>query len=84
MLGNPGKLFENQLEFWGKSVRHYIDAQQLLLQSGAEEGADAEKPRPSDKRFGNPLWETNPYFKFIKEQYLLNAEAIEKACQRSG
>ncbi|WP_306113649.1 MULTISPECIES: alpha/beta hydrolase [unclassified Roseovarius] len=79
MLGNPGKLFENQLEFWGKSVQHYIDAQQLLLQSGAEEGADAEKPRPSDKRFANPLWETNPYFKYIKDQYLLNAEAIEKA-----
>ncbi|WP_299849315.1 class I poly(R)-hydroxyalkanoic acid synthase [uncultured Roseovarius sp.] len=79
ILENPSKLFENQLEYWGKSVRHYIDAQQLLLQSGAEEGADAEKPRPTDKRFANPLWETNPYFRYIKDQYLLNAEAIEKA-----
>ena len=79
MFENPGKLIENQLEFWGKSVRHYVDAQQLLLQSGMESGADAEKPAVTDKRFANPLWETNPYFKYVKEQYQLNAQAIEKA-----
>ena len=79
MLENPGKLFENQLEFWGKSVRHYVDAQQLLLQSGTGEGADAENPAPADKRFANPLWQSNPYFKYVKEQYLLNARAIEQA-----
>ncbi len=77
MLENPGKLFENQLEFWGKSVRHYIDAQQVLLQNNA--GANGEKISPADKRFTNPLWEANPYFKYVKDQYLLNAEAIEQA-----
>ncbi|MFD1160100.1 class I poly(R)-hydroxyalkanoic acid synthase [Roseovarius aestuarii] len=79
MLENPGKLFENQLEYWGKSVRHYIDAQQLLLQSGTTEDAVAEKTGPKDKRFANPLWDTNPYFKYIKDQYQLNAQAIEQA-----
>ena len=79
MMGNPAKLFENQLEFWGESVRHYIDAQQLLLQGSGDEHADAEQPKVNDKRFANPLWESNPYFKYIKEQYRLNAAAIEKA-----
>ncbi len=79
MLESPGKLFENQLEYWGKSVRHFMDAQQTLLQGGTESDANAESPAKGDKRFQNALWDSNPYFNFVKQQYLLNAEAIEKA-----
>ncbi|MBZ8117091.1 class I poly(R)-hydroxyalkanoic acid synthase [Roseovarius sp. LXJ103] len=78
-LENPGKIYETQLEYWGKSVRHFMEAQQMLLTgSHAEAPIEAKNALP-DKRFSNPLWETNPYFSYVKEQYFLNAEAIRAA-----
>ena len=32
MMNNPAKLIEHQLAFWGKSVKHYVEAQHLLAQ----------------------------------------------------
>ncbi len=29
---NPAKLLEHQIEFWGKSVKHFAEAQQALAQ----------------------------------------------------
>ncbi|RKF16458.1 class I poly(R)-hydroxyalkanoic acid synthase [Roseovarius spongiae] len=77
-LENPGRLYENQLEFWGKSVRHFIEAQQMMLKGAEAEEAVAPESR-KDKRFTNPLWDANPYFRYIRQQYELNAKAIEQA-----
>ncbi|MEL7255174.1 MAG: class I poly(R)-hydroxyalkanoic acid synthase [Pseudomonadota bacterium] len=82
MFENPGRMYENQLEFWGKSVRHFMEAQQALATGRAPEGGDAdgeEDPLKGDKRFSNPLWETHPYFHYIKQQYALNKHAVEQA-----
>jgi polyhydroxyalkanoate synthase len=78
MLTEPGKILEHQLEFWGKSLKHYVDAQQMLLSGKLEAPEDTG---PVDRRFSNPLWSTNPYFAYIKRQYLLNAEAIRQAVE---
>lgn len=75
-MQNPAKLLEQQIEFWGQSVLNFAEAQQALV-SGEEAEEAASAPR--DKRFSNPLWETNPYFKFIRQQYQTNAEAIAQA-----
>ncbi|VVT07723.1 Poly-beta-hydroxybutyrate polymerase [Roseovarius sp. EC-HK134] len=76
---NPGKIYEQQLEYWGKSVRHFLEAQQVMLRG--EPVAEEAEPDPlaGDKRFSNPLWNTHPYFRYIKQQYALNAQAIENA-----
>jgi len=29
MMRNPGKIIEQQVAFWGKSVKHYVEAQHL-------------------------------------------------------
>ncbi len=80
MLENPGKIYEKQLEYWGKSVRHFMEAQQGLMQGHVPEAdEDEEDPLKGDKRFSNPLWETNPYFHYVKQQYALNKQAIEDA-----
>jgi len=80
MLENPGKIYERQLEYWGKSVRHFMEAQQGLMQGQLPvDDEDEEDPLKGDKRFSNPLWETNPYFHYVKQQYALNKQAIEEA-----
>lgn len=78
-LENPGKIYEQQLEYWGKSVRHFMEAQQVLLRGEPVAEEDAPDPMAGDKRFANPLWNSHPYFKYIKQQYALNAQAIEQA-----
>ena len=75
MAKNPARLFETQMEYWGKSVRHFLEAQQAMAQ-GMEAPDD---PTPTDRRFSNPLWKTNPYFNYVKQQYMLNSEALKNA-----
>lgn len=76
MVNNPAKMIEHQVGYWGKTLRHYVEAQQLLAKGGASE-APAEPSK--DWRFANPMWDTNPFFHFLKEQYLTNAEAMKEA-----
>ena len=76
MVQNPAKLFEHQVSYWGKALTHYVEAQQALTQGMIEPPKDTG---PKDRRFSNPMWDTNPYFNFVKQQYLFNTEAIETA-----
>ena len=75
-LQNPAKILEHQIEYWGKSFTHFVEAQQVLAKGKLEAPED---PGPKDRRFSNPLWDEHPYFNFIKQQYLINAEAIRTA-----
>jgi len=75
-LLNPAKLIEQQVGFWGRTLTHYVAAQQLLAQGKLAAPAD---PTPHDRRFANPLWDTHPWFNFIKQQYMMNAEAMQTA-----
>ena len=76
MMQNPGKIIEHQVAFWGKTLKHYVEAQQMLLKGELKPPPD---PTPPDRRFLHPLWRTHPFFNFIKQQYLRNAEAITGA-----
>ena len=77
-LNNPTKILEHQVEYWGKSLKHIVDAQQVLAQGKM---VAPEDNTPDDKRFSNPVWKTNPYFNFIKQQYIINSEAIKQAVE---
>jgi len=81
MFDNPGKIYERQLEYWGKSVRHFLEAQQALAQGQVrhDDAVEADDPLKGDKRFSNPLWDSHPYFRYVKAQYALNKRAIEEA-----
>ena len=76
MMNNPAKLIEHQVAFWGNSVKHYVEAQHLLTQGKLAVPSDNT---PRDRRFANEMWDTNPYFNFIKQQYLMNAAAVQQA-----
>ena len=76
MVNNPAKLLEHQLEYWSKSVKHFVEAQHVFAKGRIEAPEDKG---PRDRRFSHELWDTNPYFNFIKQQYLMNAEAMKAA-----
>ena len=76
MMQNPAKIIQLQASYWGKSLQHYVDAQKALASGEFKAPADAT---PKDRRFANPLWETHPFFNFIKQQYMMNAEAVTSA-----
>ncbi len=73
MMQNPSKIIENQVSYWGKTLKHYVDAQQVMRSGELKAPAD---PTPKDRRFSNPLWEDHPFFNYLKQQYLLNSELI--------
>ncbi|MBU9696729.1 class I poly(R)-hydroxyalkanoic acid synthase [Rhodobacteraceae bacterium HSP-20] len=76
MMQNPAKILEHQINYWGKSLKHYVEAQQALA-SG--ELKAPEDHTPNDRRFSNPLWQSHPFFNYLKQQYLMNAEAVAAA-----
>lgn len=78
VMQNPAKLIEQQVHYWSKSVLNFAEAQQALAGLKADEGDEAAS---RDRRFSNPLWRENPYFNLIRQQYLLNAEAMEKVVE---
>ncbi|MBE2275146.1 MAG: class I poly(R)-hydroxyalkanoic acid synthase [Rhodobacteraceae bacterium] len=73
MMQNPARMVEHQVNYWGKTLKHYVEANQVLANGEFKAPPD---PGPKDRRFANPLWETHPFFNFLKQQYQLNSEAI--------
>ncbi len=73
MMANPAKIMEQQVSYWGKSLKHYIQAQDALAKGKMRAPEDHT---PDDGRFSGQTWETHPYFNFIKQQYQFNAEAV--------
>lgn len=72
----PVRMLEQQVDYWGEMLRHYARAQLALAQGKL---TAPEDDTPADKRFSNPLWQTHPYFNFVKRQYLINARALQDA-----
>ena len=78
MIENPAKVFEHQAAYWGKSMKHYVEAQQVLAKGKLEAPTDTYQ---NDRRFSNPLWNTHPYFNFVKQQYLINSDAVKQTVE---
>ncbi|RPE71007.1 polyhydroxyalkanoate synthase [Pacificibacter maritimus] len=78
MINNPAKIIEHQIGYWGKTMTHLAEAQTKLAKGDYTPAPD---DGPKDRRFSNPLWDTHPYFNFVKQQYLSNAQAMTQAVQ---
>ena len=77
-MNNPAKLMEHQMGYWTKTVTHFMEAQQALASGQLKAPEDKT---PTDRRFANPLWDTHPYFNFVKQQYMFNADAMRQAVE---
>lgn len=76
MIANPSKMIERQVGYWGKSLKHYAEAQEALAEGKLQAPQDKG---PTDRRFQNELWDSHPYFNYIKQQYMFSSEAITDA-----
>ena len=76
LVESPSKVFETQVAYWSKALTHFVEAQKNLMQGSLEPPKDNT---PADPRFAGDLWAQHPYFNFIKQQYLISAEAISNA-----
>lgn len=74
MMQDPAKIFEHQMQYWADSVKHFVATQHALTQ-----GETLDEDDITDRRFANPMWSENPYFAYVKKQYLINANAIKQA-----
>lgn len=74
MLNAPGRIVEKQVEFWGKTLKHAVEAQHALVTNATAPSDDTGE----DPRFSNPMWRTHPYFNYLKQQYLITAAAMEE------
>ena len=68
----PAKLMEQQVSFWNKSFRAWMETQ-------ASADAAAVASPEADGNSGIPDLAAHPYFKLIQEQSRINAEAISRA-----
>ncbi|MEM7487611.1 MAG: class I poly(R)-hydroxyalkanoic acid synthase [Pseudomonadota bacterium] len=78
MAANPGKLIEQQVGYWGATLKHAMEAQAAL--AGGKPAAPPDA-MPRDKRFSNPIWTEHPWYNFIKQQYQIGAQAIDDTIQ---
>ena len=74
----PTRLIEQQVNFWGETLKHYTRANSALAKGKL---TAPEDDSPADKRFSNPLWQSHPYFNFFKRQYQINATALRDAAR---
>src|SRR6202051_464121 len=58
------KIAKAYLDLWGSSVRRLA----------GEDAPPAITPSPRDKRFSDPEWNSNQFFDFVKQLYLLTTE----------
>ena len=72
----PARILGQQVSYWGETLRHFAETQAALAR-----GTFTAPPQdlPKDRRFSNPLWESHPFFSFVRRQYFINAGAMEKA-----
>ncbi len=78
MITDPSKIMGQQVTYWSKALENFIETQQAIA-SGTFEIAEAEDEEPiKDRRFANPMWRTHPYFRFVRKQFELNSDALEK------
>ncbi|MDQ8700235.1 class I poly(R)-hydroxyalkanoic acid synthase [Hyphomicrobium sp. LHD-15] len=79
-LNDPARLAEAQgtlvssyLELWNNAIRRLL----------GEKVAPVAEPEPSDNRFKDSEWSSNPYFDFWKQAYLLTTHWAEDVLQQT-
>jgi polyhydroxyalkanoate synthase len=73
-FADPVKLSEAQAEFFQQSAALWNNVLARMMGSGV---APLIAPTPGDNRFKDPEWDSNPFFDFCKQAYLLACKWAE-------
>jgi len=73
MMIHPEKLIEQQVHMWRGTLAN-------LSQAMTGRAGEAPAARP-DNRFRSPVWDANPYFNFLKQQYLLSSDSVARTVE---
>jgi polyhydroxyalkanoate synthase len=79
LIANPIPIAQMQLELWEEHVKLFQRTTDRL--TGITKKPD-HRPVPADRRFRHSAWTENVLFDYIKQSYLLSAEAILSAVNR--
>ncbi len=74
LMRNPEKLIAAQMQAWGVYTNLWLNTTRKML---GEQVNDDIKPLKGDRRFQHEGWDSNPFFNFIKQSYLLTASSIQ-------
>lgn len=77
-MENPMKIYEQQVKYWGESLQNWMRLQESLVNHGESEEA-YDNSTSNKSRFKSEEWESNPFYKLVKDQYLTNANAAQRA-----
>ena len=78
-MANPARIFEQQVSLWGESLQNWINLQD------ADKGDKGQAhARPKDNRFSDDLWNANPYFRLLRDQYRSFEAAVTQSVEEMG
>ena len=81
LMKDPGKLIEAQTRAWTAYTNLWFNSAQAVL---GEEISPVREPETGDRRFRHSAWDEHPFFSFIKQSYLVAADAILSAVSDPG
>ena len=76
LMKNPEKLIEVQTQAWTAYTHLWFNSARAML---GEESKPVRTPDKGDRRFKHTAWDKHPFFSFIKQSYLVTAEAMLSA-----
>ena len=76
LMKNPEALIEAQTRAWTAYSNLWFSAATAML---GEEQTPVTEPERGDRRFRHSAWDEHPFFSFIKQSYLVTADAILSA-----
>ena len=79
LIADPMSIAQAQLELWADHMKLWQRTTERLFDPTS---ASDQRPATTDRRFQHPAWTENILFDYIKQSYLISAEAILSAVSR--
>lgn len=81
MMKNPEKIIEAQARAWTAYTDIWLRTARSVLD---DDNRQLRQPDSGDRRFKHSAWDENPFYSFIKQSYLITADAIQSAIPETG
>lgn len=79
MQERPGSVVDEQANLWKNQLQLW---QNTMLKMSGQNPKPVTTPDKGDKRFKDEEWDQNPWYDYLKQNYLLTSEAILEAIDK--